>query len=336
MKGTEVVSLTKKTLLRSSNVEQAERKTEKCWEASLLHCGDVPEGSEPHSLATRSCTRTEERVHVWGLRSFWWFSHACGRISCCRRSWTKLCASPTPSRTSAMAISSPISSTSRCHLTCSSRTASHEPTPISATEPSITSSATWMLLRSLRLPCLLNVTVIMSESIVKGVTRVFQEEVDAVFVNATLSGIQQRNLEVSVMWFLCHFCFMKVGIEVYVHGRGLGGNPCWTVWDLSLRFSMPMRLPRKRNFRLVIFEVPFFSKWNVVLHCYYILFGIWECRLNSQLCPTRRPDLFVLAALMVATRLVLLGKLKLLAPEGEFISNFSTEGVLPMLSNTIY
>jgi len=39
----------------------------------------------------------------------------------------------------------------------------------------------------------------MSESIVKGVTRVFQEEVDAVFVNATLSGIQQRNLEVSVM-----------------------------------------------------------------------------------------------------------------------------------------
>lgn len=41
-------------------------------------------------------------------------------------------------------------------------------------------------------------TVIRSQNTVKCVTRVLQDEVDAVFVNAILSGIQQRNLEVSV------------------------------------------------------------------------------------------------------------------------------------------
>lgn len=41
-------------------------------------------------------------------------------------------------------------------------------------------------------------TVIRSQNM-KCVTRVFQDEVDAVFVNAILSGIQQRNLEVGVM-----------------------------------------------------------------------------------------------------------------------------------------
>lgn len=45
-------------------------------------------------------------------------------------------------------------------------------------------------------------------------------------------------------------------------------------------------------------------------------FGICSCRRNSQLCPTRRPDLFAFVALMVAIHLGLLEKLKLLAPEG--------------------